>query len=239
MEPLFAYSFKNSIDTSSSRDDINHFFEQVYHTSDRFIHQQENREQGSYSVFEKNAEPSLMAIKSTRHHEMSARYLELFDNVKVVFLVRHPCAAINSWIKTNKEFLDKGCTIEADWKSGACRKRNNEVGEYWGFEDWLEVTKMYLDLEARYPDKLRIVKYHDLIDDVGVVVNSLFQWLNLPVGKQTADFLEECHKVHNPNPYSVYKSKAVETNWKAELLPVIAEEIDGQVRKAGLEEFLV
>jgi hypothetical protein len=235
MEPLFAYRFKNIINEKSSKDEIAKFFTEVYLSDDDFIHQKENRVKGAYYSFLKNPKPEFLVVKTTRHHNLLERYLRLIDSIEIVSIVRHPCAVINSWINTEREFLTKGCKVENDWRSGRCRKDGE--GEFWGFDDWLSVTIQHVKLSQAYSN-FNIVKYEDIVSKSEVIISNLFERLSLPYTKQTADFLRACHSKHHDDPYSVYKSKEVANKWKDELNSEIAKEIIKETVESGLSQFV-
>lgn len=235
MEPLFSYRFKNVINKNSTKDDIISFFNNVYLTNDDFIHQKENRIKGSYCSFNKKESPDYLVVKTTRHHNLLERYLELIDNIEVISIVRHPCAVISSWINTDREFSSKGCTVENDWRNGECRK--DGVGEFWGFNDWLSVTKQHVELSKKYHN-FTLLNYENLVNNPEAVVKELFMSIGIPYSQQTFNFLKNCHSSHNNDPYSVFKNKEVETAWKKKLDPKIAEEIINDTIDFGLTQFI-
>lgn len=235
MEPLFAYKFKNIIDENSPKEDIINFFDNVYLTDDEFILQKETRKRGSYSFFNKKINPNVLVIKTTRHHNLIERYIELVDCIEIVSIVRHPCAVINSWINTDREFKSKGCIVERDWKDGGCRK--DGVGEFWGFDDWLSVTKQHVELGNKYQN-FTIVEYAKLIKEPEVIVKNLFDRISIPYTQQTIDFLKSCHSNHQNDPYSVFKNKKVENIWKKSLNSRMVEEIIQDTKKFGLGQFV-
>jgi len=235
MEPLFAYKFKNIIDENSTEEEIISFFNDVYLTEDDFINQKENRNAGVYDVFKKNQTQEFLVVKTTRHHNLLKRYLDLIDCIEVISIVRHPCAVINSWINTDREFKSKGCTVENDWKSGYCRK--DGIGEFWGFSDWLSVTRQHIELSKKYQN-FNIVEYANLIKDPEVVIKYLFNKMSILYTRQTASFLESCHNKHHDDPYSVYKNKEVESAWKDTLNCKIAEEIIKKTIDSGMDQFV-
>ncbi|MCK5666559.1 MAG: hypothetical protein KAI17_23870, partial [Thiotrichaceae bacterium] len=197
--------------------------------------QKENRRKGIYPKFKKSNEASFLAYKTTRHHELLHKYLEAVKNVHIVSIVRHPCAVINSWIRSDNEFEKKGCTLSADWKAGACRKEG--VGEYWGFDDWLSVTQDHVSLSHKYSN-FNILEYSDLIRGSEGVIYKLFKQLLIPYTKQTAEFLKDCHSSHDDDPYSVFKSASAENKWKSELDSDISHEIIRSAKAANLGQFL-
>ncbi len=235
MEPLFSYRFKNAINEKSSKADIARFFTEVYRTDDDFIRQNENRSKGIYRSFKKDSRPEFLVIKTTRHHHLLQGYLKSINCIDVISIIRHPCAVINSWINTEREFKAKGCTIDNDWRSGRCRKDGD--GEFWGFDDWLSVTRQHMELGEKYSN-FNIVLYADLIHKTEHAVKVLFKQLSIPYEGQTAVFLEDCHRRHDDNPYSVFKNTAVENKWKTELNNSIAQEIIKETTASGLGGFI-
>ncbi len=235
MEPLFSYRFKNTISNNSSKADIVRFFEEVYLSSDDFISQKINRDKGIYLSFDKNPALDFLVVKTTRHHNLLERYLDLVDRINVVSIIRHPCAAINSWMKTDREFKSKGCKVDTDWRSGRCRKDGE--GEFWGFNDWLSVTRLHVQLSQKY-ENFSIVKYSDLIRKPEETTRGLFKSLFIPFEKQTEDFLKACHSRHDNDPYSVFKGPEVENKWMDELDSTIAKEIIRDTINSGLSGFI-
>lgn len=233
-EPLFAYRFKNRLDPESSKADIEHFFEDLAKVDDDFMLQKKNIEEGIYPVFPKRSQ-SVLAYKTTRHHELLDRFLATFNDVYCIGVVRHPCGAINSWLKSDREFASKGCEVERDWRSGGCRK--DGYGEYWGFDDWLRITRKFVDLDKVY-DNFVLVKYSAMVADGVATAREMFDRVGLEFCEQTRDFLLSSQSRHDEDPYSVYKDRTVLESWKYELDSRIAEEIMSDSVRYGLEEFL-
>lgn len=235
MEPLFAYPFKNCIDESSNEQQIRQFFSDVYDSNDEFIHQTKNRTKGSYPVFEKVESPSHMVIKTTRHHELLDRYLKYFPTINIISIVRHPCAAMSSWIYTDNEFSSKGCVIGKDWRSGKCRKDGH--GEYWGFNDWLRITRKHVDLASKYRN-FHLIRYEHLLENAEEAITGLCSDIGMNVDPQTINFIKLSQSTDSTDPYAVFKNKDVKNKWKDHLDPSIAEKIIKETESAGLGDFL-
>lgn len=233
-EPLFAYRFKNIINQHSSCKAINDFFDDLVKIDDDFILQKKNQEAGFYPEFKKTRS-EILAFKTTRHFEMLDRYLECVNDLYIIAIVRHPCATINSWFKSYREFEKKGCQQKRDWRTGGCRK--GQVGEYWGFDDWLESTKIFLEFSEQYSN-FHLIRYCDLVRETSVMVTSLFIQLGIEPSLQTKQFIAHCHQRHDADPYSVFKSKQVLDSWKMELDQVIASEIIHRTSSSKLTYFL-
>lgn len=233
-EPLFAYRFKNSINAESSSKDINTFFNNLIEIDDDFILQKDKLQEGVYPQFEKTA-ADVLAFKTTRHFELLERYMNSVEELNIVAIIRHPCAVINSWFKSYREFEKKGCEQQRDWRSGGCRK--NEIGEYWGFDDWLVSTKLFLQLAENYPN-FHIIRYSDVVNNTEQSVQQLFSKLELEYTQQPQSFIHASHQRHDDDPYSVFKRKSVLNSWQNVLDNTIAETIERETQINKLDFFL-
>ena len=235
LEPIFSYAFKNAVDNNSSRDDYLSFFKGIYESNDEFLLQTKARASGAYPIFNKNEALKTLVFKTTRFHNLIEKMIHLNENMTTVSIVRHPCGAINSWLKAKTEFPATADPM-VEWRTGACRKTAPE--EFWGFEDWKSVTRLHLRLQAEFPDRFILIKYDDLVNDTAVVTRNLFRFCGIPFATQTEIFLNECHKTHSNDDYAVYKSPTVKDAWKGELDEIIINEIGDDLRGSDLEDFL-
>lgn len=233
-EPLFSLRFKNIINISSTHEEISDFFNSLIDVDDDFILQKDNQRAGYYPAFDK-VKPEVLSFKTTRHHELLEKYLNCVSDVQIVGIVRHPAGAINSWLKSYKEFEKKGCVKESDWRNGGCRK--SEIGEYWGFDDWLTITKQFVFLSEKYPN-FYITKYSDLVRNTEKSVEELFNKMDFEILPQTRDYILQCHSRHDEDPYSVFKNRNVADKWRQELDRDIAQAIIRETERAGLSYFL-
>lgn len=236
LSPLFSYEFKNQASETSDLADWLRIFEGAYESQNEFMLQSTRRQQGSYPKFsEKSADPQWLVVKDTRFHNLTGRLLRLFENIKVVALVRHPCGAINSWLKSPNEF-PSNAKPRQEWRTGACRKTG--YGEFWGFNDWIKVTEMHLRLEQEFPKNVYVQTYKDLVLSAESVARNLFKFCEIPFSKQSAEFIEQSQKMHNPDQYAVFKNSSVLDSWKSELSSEIQEEIYNELSGTSLERFL-
>lgn len=235
-EPLFAYRFKNSINPTSSCHEVNEFINALYDVDDDFILQKQNQKAGFYPEFNKTDLSQIMAFKTTRHFELLEKYLSCVADLSIIAIIRHPCAIINSWFNSYREFEKKGCQPQKDWRSGGCRK--NEIGEYWGFDDWLLSTAQFVQLSQQYKN-FHLVRYSDLVENTNSEVSRLFVELNLDIQAQTFDFITACNERHDDDAYSVFKDKQlVHQQWVEQLDINIANTIIQETLAADLGYFL-
>lgn len=236
LAPLFSYAFRNFVDENSSEEDWQLFYGKVYESVDEFMDQSRRRKSGEFPVFaRKESTPGFLAIKDNRHHNLSDRILNSAVKPKIVYIVRHPCGAINSWLKAPKEFPQTANPAE-EWRIGKCRKTGPE--EFWGFDDWKYLTGKYLELNKTSPDRVYIVRYERLVDAAEIETKRMFDFAGLSLDTQTIAFLEMSQRKHSESTYSVFKDKKVKDEWRQELDKNIIDEIYSDLRGSILEEFL-
>ncbi len=238
MAPLFSYKFKNSVDEMSTKEEWIIFFDNVFNTKDPFINQVERREKGDFFNFPKLTKQEFLCIKDVRYHEVIPTLLKYFSQIKIIHIVRNPCATISSWMNTEKEFKVDYNTKEDEWLTGKTRKINKS--EYWGFNDWLMLTKHYLKLCEKYPDNVYIVSYERLVDSPKEETKKIFNFCKLQYTAQTSNFLKLSQDKHEEGDYSVFKSAKIAKNkWRNFLNPEIAEQIIATTKEEGLTQFLI
>ena len=236
-QPIFSYAFKDAVNMDSDREDYERFFKGIYESTDDFLLQTDKREAGLYPTFEKKDNPEYLAFKTCRYQYLLSKMLQYFENLKVLGIVRHPCGAINSWLKNAKEF-PKEADPRKEWRFGTCRNKGRPE-EFFGFYKWKEVAHLYLDLQEKYPNQMYIVDYEELVDNPIVVSQSIFDFVGLEFTEQTESFLKASHSVHKESPYAVFKDKSVRDRWKSELDPYIVNEITRDIEGTRLARFLV
>lgn len=233
LSPLFSYAFKDFVDEGSSKQKWLDLFKRVFVSEDDFINQLYRRESGEYPIFIKD-ELTKLVIKDTRYHNLTDSMLKLFPDIKLIHIVRHPCGAINSWLKAPKEFSQDLNPLD-EWRTAKSRKKSIE--EFWGFDDWLFLTKQYLKLQEEFPNNVMVVFYEDLVYNIYSESRRMFEFVNLSMKNQTITFLEKSQNSHNVSEYAVFKDKNVATQWKTELHPEIIISIEEELIKNDLTHF--
>lgn len=230
LSPLFSYAFKNRVNEKSSSEEWLQFFGDVSVSNDDFVNQLYRRDSGEYPVFIKEKLQKLV-IKDTRYHNLTEVLLNLFSDIKMIHIVRHPCGAINSWLKAPKEFSPDLNPLN-EWRTANSRKTG--VEEFWGFDDWLLLTKKYLEWQENYPERVKVVYYEKIVENALAETVKMFNFVGLNMSKQTESFLIESQNSHEESEYAVFKSKSVVNNWKTELQPQIVNEIYQALRDKDL-----
>lgn len=236
LSPLFSYAFKNAVDEHSGIEDYKKVFHGAYLSNDEFMCQTQRRVWGRYPTFAlKLEDPQFLAMKMTRFHNLLRTMINLFENLKMVAIVRHPCGAINSWLTTPEEF-PKDADPMKEWRYGHCRKTGPE--EFWGFEDWKNVTRLHMSLERQFPHQFIIQRYEALVENCVEETKKFFDFLGLEYTQQTESFLKSSRSTHNNDSYAVFKDPKVKDRWRWELNEQIQEEIILEVENSELRRFV-
>jgi hypothetical protein len=233
-QPLFSYRFKSAINAESPPAAIRQFLAELASTDDDFIRQTKKRQDGLVPVFSKTS-PTHLVFKEVRYLHLAAHFLASAPDSHAVGIVRHPCAAINSWLKTPREF-QPGWDWRREWRH-AHSKNLGRPEEYYGFERWQWVTRQFLALAGEYPERFTLVRYEDLVLDPIPVVARLFSRCGLPLSAQTGEFLRLSQAREVDHPDSVYRRPEVKDRWQVELPPQVKNEILGECRGTVLEQF--
>jgi hypothetical protein len=233
-QPLFSYEFKGRINKNSTKVEIEKFYDDLYKAKSDFVLQKTNVS-GKTGLNFKKKKTILLAWKEVR-------YLSIIENLlvnsetKVVLVVRHPCAVINSWARAPKEF-DSAWDLNEEW--GLASKKNEGKNEnYFGYEKWKEAMRLFLKLKKEYPYKVLLVKYEDLVKNPLDNADELFNFADIPLEEQTKDFLNQSTNQDDKDPYGVFRKKLQPEKWKNELDPAIQKEILDDLNASGLAKDL-
>jgi hypothetical protein len=238
-QPLFSYKFKGRLSATSTRNDINSFYEDLKTTEDGFVTQIEGRQAGIKPQFDKSY-ITHVAYKEVRYHFILDNLLRQNPNQKVIALVRHPLSVLSSWKNAPKEFrADLGWTFEKEWKS-ANLKNQNKPEEYFGFDRWKETTLLFKKLALQYSDKVKLVFYSDLLRDTEIITKDIFDFLELDFASQTRHFITQSMQKEVLDTYSVFKSKQeTDRNYLKHIPDWISREVIDDCDVSGLREFLL
>jgi hypothetical protein len=240
-QPLFAYRFKDRLSLDSPPEDIQTFFEELYQVNDDdFISgkwPKSNDDQTFLKMtFDKKKQPGFMVMKEVRYHHLIERLINAVPNIKIIGIVRNPCAVMNSWLNAPKEF-EKGWDVMAEWRR-APSKNQGRIEEYYGYEKWKELALTFLDYERKYPRNFFLIQYERLVSSPIEIVRKAFSFSGLSMEKQVIDFVKVSQSYHVEDTYAVYKFPSVKDRWRTELDDRISKEIIEDVTGTELEKFL-
>ncbi len=231
-QPLFSYRFKNRIKMEDSKEEITKFFEELYlECDDAFLNQTEQRKMGLCPIFEnKDQEGDILVYKEVRYLYSIPLLLKLFDDIKVIGIVRNPIHVLESWMNAPSEYKDFW-KIDEEWKF-AQSKNEYRPENYYGYVKWKECIKMFWDMQNEYPDNFMIVRYEDLFENSIVKTKELFSFASMPFDRQTEEFIINSQSRTVDHAYSVYRVKSE----KRERKIVLSEKIRAKIYQ-DLQEF--
>lgn len=236
-QPLFSYKLKSYLKEDSSLSDIQLFFKILENEQDKFITQIDGRNEGRLPLFDKLEEVKVTAYKEVRYHHVLENMLKKDGEVKLIGLVRNPLEVINSFYLAPREFRsDLGWDIEEEWLN-ASKKNENRQEEYFGYAKWKEVTLLFENLKELFPERVKIIKYKDLLIDTNSTVESLFDFCGIPFEEQTINFINKSNQSQNDDTYAVYKDKK-KFPTKFKLPKSILNKIIDDVEISGLSKYL-
>lgn len=236
LSPNYSYAMKNALNENSIADEWTAQLSAAIVTDDSFMTQNWKREKGELDWIDKDERVRLLMIKDTRFLELYLIGMGLLPAAKCLFIVRHPCGALNSWRKSSE--YPSGSDFHAEWRTGACRKSEGP-GEYWGFEDWKRTARLFLAAEAKDPGRVRVFRYEDLVDRPVETTETLFEFAGIEVAAEVSDFLTRSHARHDPNAFSVFRSPTVAESWQREFPEDIAAQVLADIQNTDLERFTI
>jgi len=237
-QPLFSYRFKGAIDVHSTREEVERFLVDVHAVSDDdFILQSRQKERGAHpNDFAKAAAPNVLVMKEVRYHYVIRTLLRHVPGIKIVGIVRHPCGAINSWLKTPREFKPEWNPTD-EWRD-APSKNQQRSEEYYGFTKWKELAQLFLSLAAEHPESFYLIRYEPLVASPAPETRKLLAFCGLDMPAQVEDFVASSQQREVEDPDSVFRKADVADRWKQELPAVIRDSILSELQGTELEIFL-
>jgi hypothetical protein len=232
-QPIFAYSFEDTLSANSSSKDIRGFHKGLLATDDDFVCQKKNISGNDVPQFSKG--------KATHLVWKEVRYLNIIEDliqqssIKIIGIFRHPCGILKSWMQAPKEF-DSDWDIEEEWRYA--QKKNSSDDEFYGYERWVQASQMFIKLRESYPEQFFTVSYEALLSDLNGQVTSLFDFTNIPITKHTLSFLQKSTTESSNDPYGVYRKGKTGDEWKKELPSDIIDRIINDDRYLRIMEFL-
>src|SRR5690625_3598820 len=143
-QPFFAHAFRDRVNSTSSRGELETFFTDLLDTQDDFVLQRNEARLAQREIqFQKTAATHLV-YKEVRFHDLLPHLLERLPELRAVGLVRDPRAVIASWVRAPREF-------QADWELGdewrnAPLKNAGQNENWYGFARWKELASMFITL---------------------------------------------------------------------------------------------
>lgn len=236
-QPLFSYAHKDYLGVKSSKEDIDSFFLRLLDCEDSFTNQSDRRLNGQFPVFQKGR-ISHVLYKEVRYINILCNLLEKTNDVLLCAVVRNPFSVINSWLQAPREFRRDLNWSELDEWRYAPNKNLNKPEEYNGYEKWKEALKTFLFLKMKYPNRVHIQSYAEMLSDPIGNTQKMFDFFKLDFTNSTIKFLEDSTGHTSDGSYSVFRSGQRDDKWKSELEASIVEQITHDLRDSGLGQYI-
>jgi len=238
-QPLFSYQFKNLINLNSTKDEICDFFDALYQVKDDdfILGKWRDKFDPIELNFNKNTSQSFLVMKMVRHHHLIEKFLLSDENLKVIGIVRNPCAVINSWLNAPKEFINNW-DVMSEWRY-APSKNLGRIEEYNGFEKWKELALTFLDLEQKNPERFLLIQYEQLVTDPNSIIENAFYFVGLKMERQVLDYIKSSQSHHSEDANALFKSPNVKDKWRSELDQRISGEIINEIHGTVLARFMI
>lgn len=238
-QPLFSYRFRGRIGPDSSPGDIRMFLNELYEVNDdEFISGNWPAQKDNdflNTAFHKKDQPGVMVLKEVRYHYLIENFINAVPSMKIIGLVRNPCAVIYSWLQNPKEFR-REWNILTEWRL-APSKNQGRMEEYFGYEKWKELATFFLDLERKFPKNFLLVQYEQLVSKPIETISQIFSFSKLETEKPVFEFIKASQSYHMDNVYALYKFPSVKDRWRSELNAGISGEIIKDIKDTALERF--
>jgi len=235
-QPLFSYAMKSYLNAKSDSAQIDRFFNLLETTNDDFILQKKGKQEGSIPSFKKT-NISHIVYKEARYHNILENLLVSHPTIKVIGIVRNPKSVLWSWYNAPKEFNKEKWQLEQEWLY-AINKNQKRDEEFYGYIKWREVTEQFLSFKERFPERFTIINYKSLLEDTLKVIDNLFEFCDIPLTKQTVEFVSACKQIDkSDNAYSVFRKNQSDYQWKDNLPKSIVDYIDKDLKGTNLEKF--
>jgi Sulfotransferase family len=235
-QPLFSYAFKDRIGVKSTRAEILRFFEDLMGTDDAFVLQRDPAIHVDYPELDESPTATHLVMKEVRYNNIIRNLIAQVPEVKVVGLVRHPCAVIDSWIHAPREFKPEW-SVAQQWRSGSL-KNQGRPEEFFGFDKWKEAAILFMELERTHPRQMKVVRYADLNLSPAPVVKNIFDFCGLDFDPRTDAFLRASRSRQGTDANSVYRLERADDVWKDRLPEYVSTAIHHDLAGTVLERFL-
>lgn len=235
-QPLFSYALKDCINETSSIEAIRDFYNMMWHNdSDLLLNMKDPLIHANYPVFSKTEPQEILVFKQVHHHFILKNLMIKDPDFKLIGILRNPLSVLASWKNAPREFAH-GWNFELEWLDAPMKNKGMKEN-YFGFEKWKEFSRIVLELENVYPERVYIVDYSRLVSNTLHEVKQLFNFMKIGgLSEHTLKFIEQSTSVNHLDHNSVFKVKSKDDGWKG-LIPItIAAEIKHDVELLRINE---
>ena len=204
-QPFFSHAFRGRVTAQSGPDAMRRFFDDLLDTDDAFVTQSGDARLARESPTFAKAPATHLAYKEVRFHDLMEPILESVPQARLIGIVRDPLQVIESWVGAPREFRHEW-SIMSEWRTA--QAKNAGLQENWyGFDRWKALARLFLDLERRYAERFMIVRYGDLVADTFDCMERIFSFSGLSSTPQTTQFIRDSTSRDDGDPYGVYRAR--------------------------------
>jgi hypothetical protein len=233
-QPFFSHAFRGRVDEHTGALELQRFFADLLATNDGFVLQAENGQLSAEAPQFEKAAITRLVYKEVRFHHLLPHMLAMQTRLKAIGIVRDPRSVLSSWVRAPREF-DPSWSLVGEWRHAP--HKNAGLEETWfGFARWKQLTECFLGLTEQYPERFRLVRYEELIQDPESSVRALFDFCGLTFGNQTRRFVAESTSRDDGDAYGVFRRH--EAPRAVGIDALICDRIAGELRGTPLFRFL-
>lgn len=202
-QPFFSHAFRGRIDEHSDSRDVENFMLDLLASEDAFVLQTGKGNIAARELRFEKGDVTHLVYKEVRFHHLLPVLLDSMPTSRYIGIVRDPRAVLASWFHAPREFSSEW-SPSREWRTAA--RKNNGLEENWyGFERWRELARLFLELEQSHPGRFRVVRYEHLVREPLDTVRSLFEFCGLPLRGQTERFIQASTTSDDGDPYGVHR----------------------------------
>lgn len=237
-QPLFSYAFKDRLSSRSSSEEIDRFLDDLLATRDDFVLQRGQASLSGYTLDFPKTDITHLVYKEVRYHHLIENLLDHCPRLRLVALIRDPCAVVHSWLNAPREF-DRSWSAIDEWRH-APGKNLDKPENWYGFERWKELAHLFLRLQVRHPSRVDIVRYESLTSAPVETLGRLYDACGLAMTTQVREFVAASRDRDDGQPYGVFRSsRAIGAGRRRKSLdPQIIEAIRTDLEGTVLQQFL-
>ncbi|MBK9176767.1 MAG: sulfotransferase [Flavobacteriales bacterium] len=236
-QPLFSYAFKDRLSADSGRVEILRFFEELRDTKDSFVLQKDPNIHVEYPEFEEHAAATHLVYKEVRYNHILRNLTAQVPELKLIGLVRHPCAVIDSWVNAPREFKPEW-SVEEQWRSGAL-KNQGRPEECFRFDKWEGGGGVVRPIGAAVPQADEGGALRRTEPRPGRRDQDLFHLLAHYQRSTTEQFIHSSRSKQGSDANSIYRKIRPDTAWESRLPKAIADTILTEIADSALARFLI
>lgn len=235
-QPLHSYSFAPKISETSSKNEVDAFFAELWHSADPYVNRQSLASQTeNLETLSAGSSEAFLLFKEVHDFDAIENAIAVNPEVKLIGLVRNPIDVISSWVNAPREWNPEWDLL-SEWKEAKLKNSEYE-GNHFGVAQWILTTKRMCELERKMPDSCRTVTYEQTVSDPKTSFESLQKFMGLAPAEEIERAIEKTRSFSINDSYSIFRKTGRRARPKPLPSPII-ESVVRLVKEHDLERFL-